>query len=213
MKKIGLMLFMGLMTLNTIHAQFFRYVEDDKTLFSRSNRLGVFFSASGDYRLDGGLYTLETGLALNLGNGFIGIYGAAGDDVSSFDQFNDVEFLKIAHGGLWFGFSPWQDKLIHPYADFKVGVGEANVYFFDPFYGVDSNVLLALNGSIGVELNLTKWIRLNAYYGGRNIKPFFDPQFQPESLSGNVIGLGLKMGFFGRDRSKRWHASSHSNTY
>lgn len=213
MKKIGLMLFMGLMTLNTVQAQFFRYSEDDKTLFSRSNRLGVFFSVNGDYQLDGGLYTLETGLALNLGNGFIGIYGAAGDDISSFDQFGDVEFLKIAHGGLWFGFSPWQDKLIHPYADFKMGVGEADVYFFDPFYGIDSNVLLALNGNIGVELNLTKWIRLNAYYGGRTIKPFFEPQFQPESLSGNVIGLGLKMGFFGRDRSKRWHMSSHSNTF
>ena len=97
MKKIGLMLFMGLMTLNTLQAQFLRYAEDDKTLFSRSNRLGVFFSVNGDYRLSGGLYTLETGLALNLGNGFIGIYGAAGDDVSSFDQFGDVEFLKNAN--------------------------------------------------------------------------------------------------------------------
>lgn len=203
---------LGLISLNTLEAQW-RGTSDDNTLFSKSKRFGVFFAVNGDYRLDGGLSTIETGIALNLGNGYLGIYGAGGDDINSFDQFGDVEFLKLAHGGLWFGFSPWQDKLIHPYADFKVGVGEADVYVFDPFYGVDSKMLLALNGNVGVEVNLTKWIRLNAYYGARSIKPFFEPQFDPESLSGNILGLGLKIGFFGRNRRNRWYSNNCTNFY
>ena len=208
MKKVILFMLLRFIALNAASAQRYNNNED-KTLFSKSQRFGVFVAANGDYRLDGGLYTLETGLALNLGNGYFGIYGAAGDDINSFDQLGDVEFLKVAHGGLWFGFSPWQDKLIHPYADFKVGVGEADVEFWDPFYGVDSKALLAFNGNIGVEVNLTKWIRLNAYYGGRQIKPFFEPQFQPESLSGNIFGLGLKLGFFGRENNRgQWHSTT-----
>jgi hypothetical protein len=214
MKRIILILTVALIGTGNLFAQRFGPGKTDKTLFSKSKRFGVFFAINSDYQLTNGLYTLETGLALNMGNGFLGIYGAGGDDLVAVDQFGDVEYLKLAHGGLWFGFSPWQDKMIHPYADFKLGVGEADIYVFDPFYGLDSKILMALNGNIGVEMNLTNWIRLNAYYGSRSIKPFFEPQFEPDKLSGGVLGVGLRIGFFGRQRGNRWHSvSNSSNSY
>lgn len=183
---------------------FVKHSNNDKTLLSKSSRFGVFWSLSGDYQLNGqlNLYTVESALAFNLGNGYLGFYGAASDEYTALNHFGDMDLLKLAHGGVWLGVNPWQDKVIHPFIDAKIGAGAVDVYLDNPGHSYyDTNALLALNGNIGVEVNLSRVIRLNAYYGKRIIEPFYEAQFDATELNGQVLGFGLRVGFFGKKRS------------
>ena len=175
----------------------------DNTLFSNSKRFGVFVSGSTDMHVRGpfDLYNVDGGLALNLGDFYFGGYGSIGSEYLNSAVWVDADYMRITQVGLWLGFNPWQRSTIHPFVDMKVGVGEMTIHHDDfPAVVLEANPLTSINGNIGLEINLSSWLRMNAYYGARRTAIWGEQSFANPNTKGRLIGVGLRVGWFGSER-------------
>jgi len=180
----------------------------DQTLLGRSTRIGFFVSPYLEY---GPLNkpwetSIGGGLGLVLGDGFIGLYGAAGADYDQVLQDNDVERIDLAHGGLWVGYNPVQRWLFHPYATVRFGPGVVNIDTddWDDYY---DNVLV-LSPELGVEMNLTRFLRIAATGGYRWVDGVSSAGLDNDDFSGWTGALTLRLGYFGKDRRMRVEPSN-----
>ena len=214
------MLFLALGLLSMIQVQ--EVQAQDQTLFNRSKRVGIYVSSLTEV---GPIYdptelSSGGGLAVVLGNSFLGFYGMAGLDYDQLFFDGDLERIDLAHGGLWYGFTPFQESVIHPVASVKAGWGVVNVDI-DNFHSFpdEENIfnledddladnILVVTPELGLELNITRWLRVSGTAGYRFVDGVSTPNLTDEDFSGWNGTLALKIGWFGRDKYKnhngRW---------
>ncbi|MCB0644460.1 MAG: hypothetical protein KDC44_22605 [Phaeodactylibacter sp.] len=206
MKKM-LFLALGLLSLVQLNAQ-------DQTIFNRSNRCGLFVSPMTEV---GPIYDPTEvsnggGLAMVLGNSFFGVYGMAGLDYDQLFFDSELEKIDLAHGGLWYGLTPFQHSVIHPVASVKAGWGAINVDIdnFDSFpdeeniFNLDDDDLvdnvLVVTPELGLELNVTRWLRVSGTAGYRWVDGVNTPNLSDADFTGWNGTLAVKIGWFGRDK-------------
>ena len=106
--------------------------------------------------------------------------------------------INLAYGGIWMGYSFLDKKVIHPFVSLKTGLGNVRVYELNddnPF--IRENVFV-VTPEIGVEVNLTKWIKLVGSVNYRSLSGMDDTNFMTSSdFNGLGGGLTLRYGFFG----------------
>ena len=81
-----------------------------------------------------------------------------GDDAGEYD-------IKFGHGGLWLGFAPKSDKLIHFYGSTKIGWGKARLR--QDKENVFTDRVFVLTPEMGLEVNLTEWLKMSFTAGYR----------------------------------------------
>ena len=138
-------------------------------------------------------------------NVFIGFYGL-GSTNDFVQNINEDDFsLDLAHGGLWFGYTPNTFKVFHPYTSLKVGWGFADINQrrFNNHI-VNGDAIFALTPEAGLELNVTRHFRIGGSIGYRwvtdvdQLAGYGDKDFS--SLTGQIT---MRFGWFGKGRKNR----------
>ncbi|MCB0705393.1 MAG: hypothetical protein KDC34_08795 [Saprospiraceae bacterium] len=193
----------------------------DHTLMGGSGRFGFFVSPM----IESGPIAGErsnlpgAGLAFIIGNGFLGAYTSVGVDLNPIIDGFEPDRIDMAQVGLWLGYSPGQNSLIHPVFDIKAGWGAIDFDyrdFEDPFlndffdindFDEVDNVAI-IHPSAGLELNLTCFMRINFNAGYRWTEGVNQPSVGDSDFTGWTYTAGLKLGFFGRSYN---HRNRHSH--
>ncbi|MCB0679658.1 MAG: hypothetical protein KDC32_01655, partial [Saprospiraceae bacterium] len=170
----------------------------DQTVFNRANRFGVFVSPMFEqgplnepWRTSAG-----GGLGFVFGDFFLGAYGLAGLDYDQLLADEEVDRIDLAHGGLWIGYTPEQHRILHPYAATRIGFGAVDIdvdYLDDDGFGPDpwdlddddliDNVFV-VNPEIGLELNITSFLRIAAAGGYRWVEGVNGPGLDDDAFTG-----------------------------
>ncbi|MEM1217886.1 MAG: hypothetical protein AAGH79_03205 [Bacteroidota bacterium] len=196
----------------------FQLSAQDQTIFNRANRVGFFVSPFVEVGplVDPTESSTGGGLALVLGNSFIGAYGMAGLDYEQLILDEDIERIDLAHGGLWFGYVPLQGAVIHPYASVRAGFGAVDIevndledYFDDPdFPFIDDNDfsdnVFVVAPEVGLEINITRWLRIAGAAGYRWVEGVNSAGLTNDDFTGWTGSLAVRIGWFGRNRCGRW---------
>jgi len=161
MKRI-LPVLVCLMAIFQLHAQ--------ETLFNNLDVTGAF----GSVIIETGSINGEVGAdvggggALVMSPVFLGGYGMGttypvhtiteGPNAGEYD-------VKFGHGGLWLGFVPKSDKLIHFYGSAKVGWGKARLR--QDKENLFTDRVFVMTPELGLEVNLTEWLKMSFTAGYR----------------------------------------------
>lgn len=195
MKKLILScLFLGLTTL---------MLAQHETLFSRARLSGAFGGPIVEIGFNNDLSTAAGGGGgIVFSDFFIGAYGVANTDFENLFDNGDLDVLDMAHGGLWFGFTPQSYSLLHVYASGRVGWGALDIDLRDN--GVryrDLDKIFVLTPEIGLELNVTKWFRVGGTIGYRWVRGVEDSNFvENKDFTGAITSLTFRFGWFGNRR-------------
>lgn len=173
-----------------------------ETLFGRARLSGAFGAPIAEIGLGNDLMTAGGGGGgIVFSDFFIGAYGVAAAD---FDRLfdDDLDYLDMAHGGLWLGFTPKTYSLVHLYTSARIGWGAVDIDLRDN--GVryrDLDKIFVLTPEIGLELNVTKWFRLGGTVGYRWVRGIEDNSFiANDDFSGGITTLSFRFGWFGNKR-------------
>ena len=139
-----------------------------------------------------------------IGSFFAGAYGLAALDYSVIVDDNlKVDQVDLAHGGMWLGLAYKPHAVLHPYISSRIGLGAVNIKVNQPSDPFDtSDRILAFTPEVGLELNLTRWFRINGTVGYRMVRGTQgDRKYTDDDFSGWFAGFGIRLGWFGNRRS------------
>lgn len=197
--KTWIILFATILSFTTLSAQ-------QETLFKHVRVRGAFGAPISEIGLNNNLNTsFGFGGGLVLNSMFIGAYGLASTDVDDWLEEGDLEVLDIGHGGLWIGggFKPY--KLLHVYGSARLGWGAVNIRLNDNVEYEDVDKIFAATPEIGMELNITRWLRLAGTVGYRFVSGTRESNgYTDEDFSGAIAGITLRIGGFGSNRYANW---------
>lgn len=177
----------------------------EQTLFSGASRVGGF----GGPIFEFGSIQKQSGTSTGGGGGvivndfFFGGFGM-GADYADLSLPDGRYQMDMGYGGLWLGYVPLGDRVIHPYATFRIGWGSVSLNrrgnFPDLFESTDQIFVLAPEG--GLEINVFRWFRIAGTVGYRwvdgvneELAGLTENDFR--SING---GLTLRFGGFGYNR-------------
>ncbi len=184
------------------------FAQRDQTLFSDVRRSGGWGGPIFEYtNIDKDLQTTGGGGgALVLNDMYLGGYGMGTAELINTVPANNLrEKLSFKHGGFWVGYTPVQNKVIHPYFSTRFGWGKARYRtseINDPSkitYDLKDNIFV-VTPEVGLELNVFSFFRV-AFTGSYRWVSGMDglPTFENEDLNGFGAALTLRFGGFGRD--------------
>lgn len=178
-----------------------------ETLFDDFSSFGAFggpiveiSSINGEVGADVG-----GGGALILDDLFIGGYGMGTSyPETTINQEVDGEFrdviydIRLKHGGLWFGYTPNQGKVWHPYGSLKVGWGKTQL--LNDRFDTPTDRIFVLTPEIGMEVNLTRFFKLGFTAGYRWVNGVSRlPTLTDSDFSSPTGTLTFRFGGFGDD--------------
>lgn len=178
-----------------------------ETLFDDFSSFGAFGgpiveigSINGEVGADVG-----GGGALILDDLFIGGYGMGTSypeitiEQEIDGEVQDVIYdIRLKHGGLWFGYTPRQAKVWHPYGSLKVGWGKSSL--LHDRLDIPSDRIFVLTPEIGMEVNLTRFFKLGITAGYRWVNGVNRlPNLDDGDFSSPTGALTFRFGGFGDD--------------
>lgn len=174
-----------------------------ETLFNKVKLRGAFGGPIHEWGIgENAGNSVGGGGAVIFNNFFIGAYGMGEFD---FDRVlvDDIEDLRMGHGGFWFGATFPTYKLVHGYASLRTGWGAVNIDLNDPSYSPnDTDAIFVVTPEIGLELNVTQWFRMSGSVGYRSVSGVSNNfGYDNKDFSGATAALTLRFGWFGW---KKW---------
>lgn len=176
-----------------------------ETLFGPGTRVGGF----GGPLFEINTINDKTGVSGGGGGGviiddfFIGLYGT-GAAFASVELTDGRYKVGLGTGGLWLGYTPLGERLIHPYISTRIGWGAISLSRdtgrdFDFEFEEEVDQVFSVTPEAGIELNVVRWFRLSAAVGYRwlngadpVVHGLSDSDFR--SLTGTIT---LRFGGFG----------------
>jgi hypothetical protein len=195
MKQVfGLLLLMGLAGMS---------FAQHETFFSNTRLSGAFGAPIIEVGFNNDMATaVGGGGAIVFSDFFIGAYGVASGDFQGLLDNNDLDQLDIGHGGLWLGFTPRTYSLVHIYSSARIGWGALDIDLRDG--GVrysELDKVFVLTPEIGLEANVTKWLRVSGTIGYRWVRGVRDNGFvDNRDFTGSISSITLRIGWFGHRR-------------
>lgn len=174
-----------------------------ESLFGRTRVVGAFAAPLVEMGFRNQLNTsVGGGAGLVINSVFIGAYGMGSTNFDRLLNTGEVEQIDIGHGGFWLGFTISPQSLIHIYGSGRIGWGAVNVRLDDPFLRYDDlDKIFVATPEIGLELNITKWLRGFGSIGYRYVDGVSENRgYTNEDFSGTVLGVGVRIGWFGDRR-------------
>jgi hypothetical protein len=136
----------------------------------------------------------------------LGLYGH-GEVFDGFKRDNRDYAFTLGHGGLFLGYSYPTKKALHLMSSVKLGgggVGLARRYSdWDWEFEEDdfNDAVFVVIPEVGVELNLTHWMRLSATAGYRFVGGFQGiTELGKKDLNAPMFGLNFRFGWFGHGK-------------
>jgi len=112
--------------------------------------------------------------------------------------------LVLGYGGLWMGYSFPTHKMIHLYTSLKLAGGGATVTNFEDDWNYDEDlhdITFVAIPEAGVELNVTRWMRIGGTVGYRFVQGFDGwGSYGKNDLNALTYGLTFRFGWFGGGR-------------
>lgn len=140
------------------------FAQGQETLIKEVRSVGIFGGPmveigqiNGEWGAD-----LGGGGALMLNQFFFGGYGL-GTDYPQVELDGTSYNLRFRHGGFWLGYTSDPARLVHFYGSTRLGRGKAEIRGSGP--AVASDRIYVVTPELGLEVNLTEWLRL-ALSGG-----------------------------------------------
>lgn len=137
-------------------------------------------------------------------NFYVGAYGLGmikpGIDLrnDNFDEFN----ASFGHGGLMVGGIINTEKAIHFDVNTKIGLGGYS-YEGDLNYIDEYDAVFVVSPEVGVELNITKFLKVKAGVGYRYVTGFKANHVNDNILNSTTGSIGILLGWFGQSKSNR----------
>ena len=180
----------------------------EQTVFSRSRLRGgwggVNFSTSKVGNYSG--YGTGGSIGLIFNSLSVGLYGN-GEVFDGFRRDDKDYAFTLGHGGLMLGYSFPTQRSLHLTSTVKLGagaVGLARQYNdFDWNFEEEDfkDAILVVVPEIGLELNLTHWMRMSATAGYRFVDGFEGiSELSKKDLNAPMFGLNFRFGWFGHCR-------------
>jgi len=174
-----------------------------ETFFSNTRLSGAFGAPIMEVGFNNDMSTaVGGGGAIGFSDFFIGAYGMASGDFQGLLNDSELERLDIGHGGLWLGFTPRTYSLIHIYSSARIGWGALDIDLRDGGISYsDLDKVFVLTPEIGLEANLTKWLRLSGTIGYRWVRGVEDNGLvENRDFTGSISSITLRIGWFGHRR-------------
>ncbi|MEM8585393.1 MAG: hypothetical protein AAGF87_14035 [Bacteroidota bacterium] len=176
-----------------------------QTILGRSPLNGGFGSPLLEVGVSDGITNMiGGGGGLVFRNFFFGLYGLSSTDaLGELVDEGEITGIDLAHGGLWIGVTPASYNAIHPYIGVKAGWGVVELDFDNPSTDFDdTDQVFVLTPEVGLEFNLTRWMRLSGGLGYRYLNGINSGSPISESdLNGLTANITLRFGWFGSNRS------------
>lgn len=191
--KIKILLFVGLLTSFSAFAQKAEtLVKDVKTLGVFGGPIIEFGQINGEFGADVG-----GGGALMINNFFFGGYGL-GTDYPQIQIEEEDYRLRFKHGGFWLGYTSDPSRVVHWYGSTRLGSGKAQIRGDGPAQASDR--IYVVTPEVGIEINLTKFMRL-ALTGGYRVTTGVSKLngFDNNDFSSPVGALTFRFGGFASD--------------
>ncbi len=174
-----------------------------ETLFNKARVIGGFGGPLIEFSDIKGDFTTSVGGGggVIIDHFFLGAYGMGSLEHLRYNIDNDDFHMDLAHGGLWFGYTPNSFRIFHPFTSVKVGWGYADIRSGNGPIFTDGDAIFALTPEAGLELNLTKYFRISGTVGYRwvtdvdQLEGFENKDFR--SLTGQIT---FRFGWFGRKK-------------
>lgn len=171
-----------------------------ETLFSNLDITGAF----GSLIIETGQINEEIGAdvgggaALVMSPLFIGWYGLGTKypthTIEEGDYAGDYD-IHFRHRGLWLGYVPKSEKLIHFYGSAKIGWGKTRLRQDKKAILTDRNFVLT--PEIGFEVNLTQYLKMSFTGGYRWVNGITQlPELTNEDFSSPIGTITFRMGGF-----------------
>lgn len=174
-----------------------------ESIFGRARVVGAFGAPLMEMGLNNDLNTsVGGGFGLVINSVFLGAYGMGSLNFEQLIETGDVEQLDMGHGGLWVGFTISPHSVLHLYGSGRIGWGAVNVSLRDRTLRYDNlDKIFVATPEIGLEMNITRWMRVAGTIGYRYVEGVSESRgYSNEDFRGTVVGLGLRLGWFGNRR-------------
>jgi len=170
-----------------------------ETLFGGTNRIGGFGGPNfqfATFNSDFAYYSGGGGGIIVNGQFFIGGFGMSlqSDHLVTIDQ--EDYTVDFGYGGLWLGYVHNANKLVHYTISLPIGGGGIGFEQVDSDEFIPDDDVLVMNPNLGIELNLTSWMKLNASAGYQFVRGQNTTYISSEALNTPTINIGLKFGYF-----------------
>ncbi|MEL6355855.1 MAG: hypothetical protein AAFQ37_02880 [Bacteroidota bacterium] len=180
-----------------------------ETLLGRSPLNGAFGAPIYEFAISDGLQGgIGGGGGLVFRNFFVGAYGV-GATTGLEDLLNSpLNTLRLAHGGIWLGYTPGSYNVLHPYFSARGGWGVLDIDFDNPGpIFIDLDQVFVFTPEAGIELNIARWFRISGTVGYRLLAGVNEgtPADVTEDLEGIMGSVTLRFGWFGSNRNWRRH--------
>jgi hypothetical protein len=181
------------------------YAQSNSSLLNRE-KSGSKFGGFGETTL---LTTPQnTGLKLNIGGGggliyndfHFGIFGVHQQlNTPLVSQSVNVleEEIDLRYGGLLLGYSFKDNWLLHPYFGLRSGLGTLQMQDKKaPSVMLMRESMIVLTPEVGLEFNVTKWMRISGTVGYRWLSEFDNRKLSNNDYSGVIGNISFRFGFF-----------------
>ena len=171
-----------------------------QTLFNNARVVGGFGAPIIEWSLNNDFGTsVGGGGGVVIDNFFIGGYGVGSLDFDKLFDEGEIENLEIAHGGFWLGYTFNPYNVIHLYTSGRIGWGALDIRFNDNNVRYsDLDKVFVATPEIGLELNITRWWRVNGAIGYRWVNGVEETAgIKSDSFNGTTISMALRFGWFG----------------
>lgn len=143
-------------------------------------------------------YGAGGGGGVTFDQGFFGFFGMG----ETFDNpLVGKKHLSLGYGGVWLGANIPSGKLLHLYASAKVGWGSVGVAYYDDWEFDDNwdDLVFVAVPEAGLELNITRWMRLSGSIGYRFVNGFDGwENYGKKDLNAVNYSLTVRFGKFGK---------------
>ena len=182
--------------------------QQEQTLFSKTKLRGGWGGVNFNSSKVGNHTGYGTGGSIGLifNSLSVGLYGN-GEVFDGFRRDDKDYAFTLGHGGLVLGYSFPTKKALHLTSSVKIGAGgvglarQYNDFDWD-FEDEDfSDAILVVLPEVGLELNLTHWMRVSATAGYRFVDGFEGiTELSKNDLNAPTFGLNFRFGWFGHGR-------------
>jgi hypothetical protein len=194
--------------------QFALYAQSEKetqTLFNDLKFSNIGFMASPYYhysKIDGAgasVLGFRGGILFKGKLGVGGFYSFSVNEIMPESESDLSVYMDYRAFGGFIEYTLWSEKLVHLTIPIFIGGGEVEMDLKDSYSGNDGNPygersFFIIEPSACLEINLHKFLKLNAGVGYRMANNMTYRNFDQTALTGFTGNIGLKMGLFKRNK-------------
>lgn len=174
----------------------------EATLFQNASRVGGFGAPISEFSTIKGRFGVQQGGggAVIVNGFYFGLFGLSSNFVKVDLEPGRYE-VDFSYGGLWIGYTPMDNRVVHPYFSGRIGWGSVilNPSTDNQPDRYDPDNIFTVTPEAGIEVNVFRWFRIAGALGYRFVSgvELKEQQLSNSDFSNFFGGLTLRFGGFG----------------